>query len=114
SNYDKFPVAGSGRADACVAGWARIADRLRAGNPRVIVVDCYPGMLDADVKQLAAALAPEVVVDVATALKPPGAIDAMVQPDLGDDPVFGRLTALTIADFFDAGHVADLRHRVEA
>ena len=113
SNYDKFPVAGSGRADACGVGWGAVADRLRTGNPRVTVVDCYPGVLDADVKQLAAALAPDVVVDVATALKPPAAIDAMVQSDLSDDPVFGRLTDHKLVDFFDDGRLADLRRRVE-
>ena len=101
STYDRFPVAGGGRADACVVGWADVAARLRAGDPRVVVVDCYPGVLDQDVKALAAALGPDVVIDVATRLKPPGVIDAMVEPDLGDDPVFGRLTSLHLADFFD-------------
>jgi len=113
SNYDKFPVAGAGPAAAASAGWPAIADRLRADRPRVIVVDCYPGVLDADVKQLVAALGPDVVLDAATALKPPAAVDAMVQPDLGDDPVFGRLTRLGLADFFDEGRVADLRRRVD-
>jgi mannose-6-phosphate isomerase class I len=114
SNYDKFPVAGAGAGDACVAGWQGIADRLRARSSRVIVVDCYPGVLDVDVKQLAAAIAPDIVVDVATALKPPAAVDSMVAPDLGDDPVFGRLTRRQLADFFDHGRLAQLRRRVEA
>src|SRR5207248_7766615 len=113
STYDRFPVAGGGRADACVVGWADVSARLRAGDPRVVVVDCYPGVLDQDVKALAAALGPDVVIDVATGLKPPGVIDAMVEPDLGDDPVFGRLTRLHLADFFDDRRLVELRRRVE-
>ena len=112
SNYDKFPVAGSGPGDACAAGWTAVGERLRAGDPRVIVVDCYPGVLDADLKQLAATLNPDVVIDAGTALKPPADINAMVEPDLGDDPVFGRLTGLLLADFFDEGRLTELRRRV--
>ena len=113
SNYEKFPVAGSGPAEASSAGWTAVAERLRAGAPRVVVVDCYPGVLDTDIKQLTAALAPDVVVDAATAMKPPAAIDEMVAPDLGDDPVFGRLTTLDLPAFFDDTRVAELRRRVD-
>ena len=111
-NYDKFPVAGTGPADACSAGWAAVAQRLRAAHPRVVVVDCYPGVLDADIKQLTAALAPDVVIDAGTALRSAAEVDAMVQPDLGDDPVFGRLTDLRLRDFFDDDRLTELRRRV--
>jgi mannose-6-phosphate isomerase class I len=113
SNYDKSPVVDSGRAGAGATGWAEVASRLRAGDPRVVVVDCYPGVLDSDIKQLSAALAPDVVVDTGTALKPPAAIDAMVRPELGDDPVFGRLTTLRLIDFFDQDRLVQLRRRVD-
>ena len=96
SNYDKFPVTDTGRAGAGVGGWAEIGARLRAGDPRVVVIDCYPGIFDSDLKQLVAALAPDEVIDASTALKSVTAVDAMVQPDLGDDPVFGRLTSLKL------------------
>ena len=112
SNYDKFPVTDTGRAGGCVSGWTEVAASLRQGEPRVIVVDCYPGVLDADLKQLAAALAPDEVIDAATALKAAAAIDEMVSPDLGDDPVFGRLTGLRMSDFFDERRLAQLRRRV--
>ena len=113
ANYDKFPVAGTGPVQAARAGWPAVAERLRSGGARVIVVDCYPGVLDADVKCLTAALAPDVVVDVETALKPAGAIEELVAPDLGDDPVFGRLTDLDLTDFFDGARLDELRRRVD-
>ena len=101
SNYDKFPLTDAGHIAACTTGWTDITGRLRAGDPRVVVVDCYPGVLDDDLKALAAALGPDEVVDVSTALKPTAELDAMVAPELGDDPVFGRLTSMRMADFFD-------------
>src|SRR5437763_12815898 len=112
SNYDKFPVTDTGRAGACVTGWGDVAARLRAGPPKVVVVDCYPGVLHADVKQLTAAFAPDDVVDVSTALKPAPDLEALAAPDLGDDPVFGRLTSLQLADFFDERRLSELRRRV--
>src|SRR5947209_10494781 len=112
SNYDKFPVTDTGRPAACVTGWEAVAARLRVAGAGVVVVDCYPGVLDGDLKQLAAALSPDEVIDTSTALKPPAAIEAMVAPDLGDDPVFGRLTSLQLIDFFDEQRLARLRQRV--
>jgi mannose-6-phosphate isomerase class I len=113
SNYDKFPVSDTGREGACATGWADVTARLRAGGARVVVVDCYPGVLDGDLKQLAAALGPDELVDVSWALKPPGDVDALVAPDLSDDPVFGRLTSLQLADFFDEARLSLLRQRVD-
>src|SRR3954449_9850997 len=112
SNYDKLPVTEAGHLGACTTGWADITARLRAGDPRVVVVDCYPGVRDDDLQALTAALGPDEVVDVSTALKPAAEIDAMVAPELGDDPVFGRLTSMRMADFFDEQRLAQLRQRV--
>src|SRR5438309_905814 len=112
SNYDKFPVTDTGRPGACATGWDQVATRLRAAGAGVVVVDCYPGVLAGDLKKLAAALAPDEVIDTSTALKPPAAIEAMVAPDLGEDPVFGRLTSLRMPDFFDEHRVAQLRRHI--
>src|SRR3954447_21780885 len=111
SHYDKFPVTDSGRTGAAATGWGEVAARLRAGQPRVVVVDCYPGVSDVDIKALTAALVPDDVVDVSTALKRVAEVEALVGPDLGDDPVFGRLTSLRLRDFFDEHRLSDLSRR---
>jgi mannose-6-phosphate isomerase class I len=113
STYDKTPVVPVGASSACSRGWNEVGARLRAGEPRVVVVDCYPGVLDRDLRALNDALRPDVVVDSARALKPPAFIDALVAADLGDDPVFGRLTRLCLADFFDGDSLLLLRREVE-
>ena len=112
-NYDRYPAVPCEPLGACSVGWSAVAARLLADDPRVVVVDCYPGVLDSDVKELTAAVGPDVVIDIATALKPPAEVDAMVAPDLTDDPVFGRLTRLELTDFFDGARLDGLRRRVD-
>jgi len=112
SSYDKFPfVPVAAGADACQTGWAAIAAALQAalltqpvavGQPLVLAVECYPGT---DLQQLQHALTP--VLRPAHCLLaddlyyPAAAIDALVAGPLTDDPVFGRLNGLTVADFMD-------------
>jgi mannose-6-phosphate isomerase class I len=112
--YDRFPTLPGGDARDCITGWPQIAARLRATGAHRIVVEAYPGVLRCDLDALATAVEADLVIDASAALKPPAQIDAMVAPDLGDDPVFGRLTQLELEDFFDPAALARLRADVDA
>ncbi|NBR71134.1 MAG: mannose-6-phosphate isomerase [Verrucomicrobia bacterium] len=127
ANYDAQPfVAVPGHADQVWDGWREIAAELRraiaAGRPPgrgrfVLAVETVPGVLDEEViPALREGLRPdEWVHTVEAAFRSPEAIDALVAPDLGgDDPVFGRLTRLTLEDFFDPAKVELLRARLAA
>ncbi|MDF7814888.1 class I mannose-6-phosphate isomerase [Hymenobacter sp. YC55] len=112
SNYDKFPfVPVAAEADACQTGWLAIMGALQKallakptipGQPLVLVVECYPGT---DLRQLqqelVQALQPSQCLIANDLYRPASEIDAMVAGPLTDDPVFGRLNGLTVADFFD-------------
>ncbi|GAB3298269.1 class I mannose-6-phosphate isomerase [Hymenobacter tenuis] len=112
ANYDKFPfVPVAPEADACHLGWAAIADAVRAaltdrppaaGQPIVLAIECYPGI---DLAQLQGELVPALAAAqclVADSLYySPAEIDQLVAGPLTDDPVFGRLNGLTVADFFN-------------
>jgi mannose-6-phosphate isomerase class I len=122
SNYDKLPfVAVPDAANACVAGWDAIADKLRqavvrrAARKTVIVVECYTGVHeDVVLRELQARVQPALALRAAEAMLPPEKIDALVAPFLGsNDPVFGFLTGLTLPEFFDEGKVREFRRRVE-
>ena len=52
-----------------------------------------------------------LVVDVSAAYRSPAALDALVAADLTDDPLFGRLTAFEVEDFFDPAALSALRGR---
>lgn len=110
-SYDKRPsVPGRG---ACVVGWEAIGETIRRTGARVIVIESYTGVHRADLLELARAIAPDHVIDAADAMKPESEIDAMVYPDVTGDPVFGRITRLSIENFFDPAALARLRAEVE-
>jgi len=118
--YDKFPVLEvPDSADACVVGWAAIAERLRREIARrglgrtVLVVECYPGVDAEDILcQLKPRLSPAMVFRAAEALLSPDRVEALTQPFLGgDDPVFGFLSGLTLPQFFDEEKLRHMRSR---
>ena len=112
SNYDKFPfVPVTAEADACQIGWSAITETLRKalvaessspGRPLVLAVECYPGTdLQQLQHELQMALQPAQCIVANDLYCSSSEIDALVAGPLTDDPVFGRLNGLTIADFFD-------------
>ncbi len=118
SNYDRHPIIDvPNSADACVTGWDGIASRLsqaiarRAGRRTVVVVECYPGVDEADLtRELTRRLHPALTVQSADALLPPEQIDALVEPYLGgNDPVFGLMNDLALPQFFDRTRVDAMR-----
>ena len=120
-NYDKFPfVPVPDGADACMAGWNAIGEKLqsavarRAGHKTIIVVECYPGVHEEEVlRELQSHLQPALGLRAAEALLPPEKIDSLVAPFLGgNDPVFGFLSGLTLPEFFDVEKLRQLRQCV--
>ena len=108
TNYDKFPQVGA--EGSCEVGWPDVVKTLRARQARVVVVECYPGVRDAELlPALVDGLKPERVINTADCLKPEGAIARLVCPDVTEDPVFGYLTRLSMEDFFDAAKMAQAR-----
>ena len=98
ANYDKFPHISVPGAKACVTGWDDIARRLRESEVLlqhtrcVIVVECYPGVNDAQVlAELAARLTPALALNPREALLPPDQIEALVAPGSGAAPMMSRL-----------------------
>ncbi len=114
SNYDKHPVLPGGPASACTVGWPAIAARLLATQARVITIEAYDGIRDADLRQLAGMLQAALVVRASDAFRSEDAIDKMLQNTLTDDPVFGRMTDRTLDDLFDPASLAVMRTRVAA
>lgn len=108
SNFDKFPeVIVHGYNGAM--GWNEIAQELTSRiqslskNQLVLKLECYHGVLvDPVIDQLKLIFPEAVLVDVSTALLPSEELEKKVYPFVTDDPVFGYLSSLTMADFYDA------------
>jgi mannose-6-phosphate isomerase class I len=115
ANYDKRPtvtVPGS-----AMQGWREVAERLREAtqerNARVVTVEYYPDVLTDEVDQgLTSALQPDLVIRTSDLMRPAADLDQMLQPWLGDDPVFGRLCPLNVIDFLDEERLSQARDEV--
>lgn len=122
SNYDKFPfIEVSARPGDCCRGWDSIAARIRqsanphAGSKTIVVVECYAGVDEAEVRrELEQRLRPGLSLSAREAWCTPGEIAALVAPFVGGkDPVFGFLTGLTLDRFFDPQRLLDMRRQLE-
>lgn len=108
SNFDKFPeVIVHGYNGAM--GWNEIAQELTSRiqslskSQLVLKLECYHGVLvDPVIDKLKLIFPEAVLVDVSTALLPSEELEKKVYPFVTDDPVFGYLSPLTMADFYDA------------
>jgi mannose-6-phosphate isomerase class I len=99
-NYDLNPITPV--AGHALRGWEAICAALTGRATGRIVVELYPGADKSEViDALTAGLRPDRIIDVETFFRSPEAIDAMLSPYLGDDPVFGKLNRVEIADFLD-------------
>ncbi|RPD45244.1 mannose-6-phosphate isomerase [Hymenobacter sediminis] len=125
SNYDKFPyVSVSAQAEACHIGWPAITEVLRAAleaaplvpdSPLVLAVECYPGTdLKLLQQQLESNLPADQYLVADDYFRSPAEIDQLVAGPLTDDPVFGRLNGLTVADFFDPARLRQAQQTLAA
>ena len=111
SNYDKFPFVAAGPAEECSAGWQAVAARLapRMGMHRVLCVECYPGVLDQVVAtELENRLRAQSVFHAEECLKSPRELRALLDPLLGADRVFGRMSAITLEDYFHESKLSEM------
>lgn len=87
----------------CALGWIEILDRLsdHRGCNR-IAIECYPGVLLETLREeLVARMQPDLVLDSAATLLCPAALEEKFAAFLGDDPVFGFLSPVTLEEYFD-------------
>jgi len=116
SNYDRFPFIAAGSAEECSAGWRPIAARLapclkgRGG----LCIECYPGVFSARLSEELRFNLPSAAVFLAEeCLNAPEQLRAMLDPLLGPDRVFGRMSGITLDDYFDAAKLDAMRAAVE-
>lgn len=114
STYDKLatiPISSS--ASECAVGWPVILERLLDRRPRIICVECYPGVhTDELERSISIAFQPSQVFRASDILKSSAEIQEMLTPFLTDDPVFGRMNGLRIEDFLDSYKLTRARDQI--
>ena len=118
SNYDKHPTVNVPHTPRVIASShsAIVAVLTEVGTPaKQIVVDVYPGTSDNELLDLLRLAFPQRrLIDTRELLKNERAIREMVQPDVTDDPVFGRMTRLELSSFFDPKKLSHARQESES
>lgn len=114
SNYDKFPsIRVPVSRDSVWQGLREIVSQISgeiARGAQKISVEIYPGVFEEQVlRAFVEGLHPAHVFRTSDCWKTAPEIEAMVKGDLTDDPVFGRISQLTIEDFADAERVGQLQ-----
>ncbi len=112
--YDRFPCVESGSATECLSGWPAIGAELseRVGGGGLIAVECYPGVHLEEVRMgLRQAIPGANFLCTDSLFRPSQEIEELLDPLLGDDPVFGEMNSIEIADFFDRSRLADAQTR---
>jgi mannose-6-phosphate isomerase class I len=114
--YDRFPYIPSGSHEECHSGWPAIVEVIQsqAGTGSVIVVECYPGVLLEELsRELGAGLHNAELLLTTDLFRPVAEIDRMLEPLLGDDPVFGMMNMVEIEDFFEPARLAEARRNCQ-
>lgn len=122
ATYDKTPcVQVSGHAHAACRGWENVCARLRDAiddlntpNP-VVAVDAYTGLHEEEIRTaLQSGLHPDRLIETEKDFfKTEEEINTLIAPDLGgEDPIFGRITRLTLQDFINASRLDAVQHQV--
>jgi len=106
SNYDKFPfISAASSSSETWVGWPAILERVKAvvaERSSVVCVECYPGAFEHSIRRaFEEGLRPSQVIYAPELLKESREIDEMLKGVLGDDPVFGRMSEISLKEFFD-------------
>lgn len=114
SNYDKFPATEtSGRI---WRGWEEIGGEIarRATDKRVLLVlDTYHGVHDTELTEALTRLWPEAeLIRTEELFYDEKQIRSMTEPYVTDDEIFGYLSPLGIADYFEPQRLHDARERI--
>lgn len=111
-NYDKFP---STKIEGTILqGWKDICDLLTTclNKTKVVAIDCYTGVREEEVLQALNRVNPDLLIETRSLMKPEKEIKAMTERFMTNDVLFGYVTNLSLADYFDADKLETARKAI--
>ena len=100
--YRRFPTIQVGAADHAARGTDAVKQELHAlcagSSKTVVTVECYPGTDQAEI--LALFPHAELIIHADDLAIQPAELDAKIEHELTDDPVFGIMTTWQMKDFY--------------
>lgn len=116
--YDKTPwVEVEG---VCVDGWNDVVATLnqaidkKGDNRKIVVVECYPGVLHEELSGNLQRVNHDLFIDTRTLMLSEDEIRDLTWPDVTDDSIFGYLTRLRLDQYFSEDAVAQARTLIAA
>lgn len=116
--YDKTPwVEVEG---VCVEGWNDVVTTLnqaidkKGDNRKIVVVECYPGVLHEELSGNLQRVNHDLFIDTRTLMLSEDEIRDLTWPDVTDDSIFGYLTRLRLEQYFSEDAVAQARTLIAA
>lgn len=114
SNFNKFPIIKI-QGYQCKTGWENIIEQIKENTPKIIAIECYPGVfVEEIINSLQKLLKPVLIVNTLQAIKPEEEIVTMVQPYVTDDPVFGYMAPLEVENYFDDSKIANIQNHISS
>lgn len=110
-NYDKYPAT---VIDGEIhQGWNEIRDILasKLSGKTVLAVDCYTGVYEKELIDEFSLLQSAEIILVSELYKDEAVIAGMTERFMTDDVLFGYVTNLCLADYFDSEKLAAAQKR---
>jgi len=122
SQYNNLPfVEVKNNAYNLTLGWDKICNLIKsevaklAKNKTIIVVETYQGVLNEElISNLTTHLKPTKFIHSDSWFLSEQEIQQLVFPDVTDDRIFGRITKLRMADFFDQAKVEEIKQEIKS
>ena len=115
--YRQFPVISASAPDgAAASGQDGICALLKSGikpGKTVLVAEAYPGVDQEALAALLSALHPVLTIHSDNLASSAEELDARIQRELTEDPVFGIMTTYRMEDFFPREQLAAAREEID-
>lgn len=92
---------------------SRLSDCCHNRRKTVIVAECYPGTDQEELRALLTLPQTELTIHSDDLALPPAEIDAQIQRDLTDDPVFGIMTTRRLEEFYPSENLDQARRQID-
>ncbi|HHT28717.1 mannose-6-phosphate isomerase [Petrimonas mucosa] len=112
STYQKFPSTVI-EGGVLKKGWPAILQEIkREGRENIIAIECYTGIHYQEVMSTMRELPHQLFVDTRDLFKSKEAVEEMTSTFMTDDALFGYMSNLSIADYFDREKLSEIKKRI--
>lgn len=113
-NYDKYPSTKF--TGDILQGWESVRKKLteELNGKKILAVDLYTGTYETEIITQLCKLPHALFINMRNLMKPEDEIRQMTEPFMTDDVIFGYVTNLKLADYFDSEKLEEAKKLIES